>query len=226
MRRLLFAVPLLLVWLAWPAAAANRQVYIDDNGPGAGKYYLAESRIQQGDTVYWLNRDDTTHTVTFASFDLGSIGPGQEKSHTFNDVGRFSYHCSIHSDMTGALQVDPGTPSPTSATTQATTPRTTVKGGTTATTAKPAPSASSASSSTTVPSGPNDFSLLAPTTTGPTTTTTAAQLAIREDSGNGGTSPLTVALVAIGVVAVMAGIGGYLLYRARGTGTTSATGAK
>ncbi|MBA3653704.1 MAG: hypothetical protein H0W70_05860, partial [Actinobacteria bacterium] len=34
----------------YPAAAANRQVYIDDNGP-TGKFYLAESRITQGDTV-------------------------------------------------------------------------------------------------------------------------------------------------------------------------------
>jgi plastocyanin len=67
--------------------------------------------IHAGEIVTWTNQDPTQHTVTAANgeFDSGSLSSGMLYSHTFTQTGVFSYHCSIHSGMTGAVNVITGT---------------------------------------------------------------------------------------------------------------------
>ena len=61
--------------------------------------------ILKGDTVTWTNQDGTDHTVTFADGGSSNLGKGTTYSKTFNDVGTFDYHCSIHTYMTGKVVV-------------------------------------------------------------------------------------------------------------------------
>ncbi len=65
--------------------------------------------IKVGETVTWANIDSTSHTVTSDSgSELGSdtLSPSQSYSHTFNTVGTFDYHCSIHTSMKGKIIVE------------------------------------------------------------------------------------------------------------------------
>ena len=70
--------------------------------------------ITAGETVTWLNSGQEDHTATGNGFDTGPLGPGASASHTFTNAGTFPYVCSLHSDMSGTVQVlansgtDPG----------------------------------------------------------------------------------------------------------------------
>jgi plastocyanin len=66
--------------------------------------------IAPGDTVTWTNSDGTTHTVTGnnGSWGSGNLANGGTYTHQFNETGDFSYHCSIHSSMTGVVHVTSG----------------------------------------------------------------------------------------------------------------------
>ncbi|MEU7169488.1 plastocyanin/azurin family copper-binding protein [Streptomyces morookaense] len=66
--------------------------------------------INVGDSVVWTNEDDVTHTATSDAsppvWDTGEISPGQSSSPIgFETVGVFSYHCSIHPEMTADVRV-------------------------------------------------------------------------------------------------------------------------
>ena len=60
-----------------------------------------------GDTVQWMNDSERTHTVTAndGSFDSGELGGGAMFARTFTDLGPHPYHCTIHPDMTGEIDV-------------------------------------------------------------------------------------------------------------------------
>ncbi len=71
--------------------------------------------IHVGDTVTWVNHDNTQHTVTSALFDSGLIAAqnstiGQRQSasfhYTFNQKGIYVYFCKIHPFMGGVVYVD------------------------------------------------------------------------------------------------------------------------
>lgn len=62
--------------------------------------------INKGLTVVWTNNDNVAHTVTSDSGnELNSpvINPGQTYSHTFNTLGTYNYHCTIHTFMKGSV---------------------------------------------------------------------------------------------------------------------------
>jgi plastocyanin len=63
--------------------------------------------VKVGDTVTWINNDNHDHTVTSdtGAFNSGNIANGSTFSFTFNTVGTYSYHCSIHTSMTGTIVV-------------------------------------------------------------------------------------------------------------------------
>lgn len=69
----------------------------------------ASITVKKGTTVTWTNNDTTTHTVTESDSQTGpnsgNVTPGSSYSFTFNTVGKFPYHCSIHTEMIGTVTV-------------------------------------------------------------------------------------------------------------------------
>jgi hypothetical protein len=63
--------------------------------------------IAPGTQVTWINDDTIPHTVTSDSgaFDSGVLLPGQSYTHRFSSEGDLTYHCSIHPEMRGAIEV-------------------------------------------------------------------------------------------------------------------------
>ncbi|MEK6840504.1 MAG: cupredoxin family copper-binding protein [Nanoarchaeota archaeon] len=65
--------------------------------------------IKKGDTVTWTNMDSTQHTVTSDSgneLDSSFLSVSQSYSHTFAQVGTFSYHCKPHPGMKAKIVVE------------------------------------------------------------------------------------------------------------------------
>lgn len=54
--------------------------------------------VEPNTTVRWVNEDDVYHTVTFddGSVDSGKIQADETWSHTFEEPGRYPYHCKPH----------------------------------------------------------------------------------------------------------------------------------
>ncbi|MDB5164101.1 MAG: plastocyanin [Candidatus Saccharibacteria bacterium] len=66
--------------------------------------------VKKGTKVTWTNKDSTSHTVTPDKPDADfkgsdTLSNGDSYSVTFNTVGTFTYHCNIHSNMTGSVKV-------------------------------------------------------------------------------------------------------------------------
>jgi plastocyanin len=64
--------------------------------------------VKAGETVTWTNQDSATHTILSDSgneISSSSLGQGQTYSHTFNQSGTYSYHCSIHPSMKATIIV-------------------------------------------------------------------------------------------------------------------------
>ena len=66
--------------------------------------------IQAGGKVIWKNQGQAPHTATAddRSFDTGTVQPGKLKSATFKQAGTFDYHCKIHPQMHGTIEVVAG----------------------------------------------------------------------------------------------------------------------
>ena len=63
--------------------------------------------VKAGTTVNWTNKDDTPHTVTSDSGVFSSPGLDTNESFhfTFQKPGKFPYHCKLHPNMTGVVEV-------------------------------------------------------------------------------------------------------------------------
>ena len=62
--------------------------------------------VSPGTQVTWTNNNSVTHTVTSDENKFNSsIAPGNSFNFVFQDTGTFSYHCSIHTNMTGQVIV-------------------------------------------------------------------------------------------------------------------------
>ena len=63
--------------------------------------------IKAGDKVIWTNFDGMQHTVVSDSglFDSGLLAKGITFEYTFNGIGTFNYHCSVHPTMKGTIIV-------------------------------------------------------------------------------------------------------------------------
>jgi plastocyanin len=105
----MFALAVVLVGAACnangsqPAGAANSVSIVDY------AFNPATTMVKAGTTVTWTNTAGQDHTVTAddASFDSGHVAAGTTFSHTFAAAGTFSYHCTIHAQMTGTITVTP-----------------------------------------------------------------------------------------------------------------------
>jgi len=69
----------------------------------------ANITVKKGTTVTWTNKDSATHTVTETDSlngpKSGDLETGKSFVFTFDTVGTYHYHCSIHTSMTGTVTV-------------------------------------------------------------------------------------------------------------------------
>lgn len=95
---------------ATPAAAA---IVCDATGEGTAvsirdfSYDPVTATVATNGFVTWRNNDDTAHTVTFDSGpNCGNLsGGGGSVTAQFTVAGSYPYHCAIHPDMTGTVEV-------------------------------------------------------------------------------------------------------------------------
>jgi YVTN family beta-propeller protein len=68
---------------------------------GPPRFMPATLMIEAGTTVEWINNGTKVHTVTgeHASWDSGSLEPGEKFSHRFDQKGTFAYFCVPHQQM-------------------------------------------------------------------------------------------------------------------------------
>ena len=63
--------------------------------------------VPVGTTVSWLNNDSTTHTSASNNgvWTSPNVAPGGRFNFTFSTAGSFQYHCAIHPNMVGTVNV-------------------------------------------------------------------------------------------------------------------------
>lgn len=90
-----------------PSGEAVRSAKVEIKGFA---YEPAKVTIQAGGKVTWQNLDSTEHTATLddGSFTTGALAEGKLKSQSFKTPGTYAYHCEIHPEMTGTVEVEPG----------------------------------------------------------------------------------------------------------------------
>jgi plastocyanin len=93
-------------------AAATVDVQVDD-------YFFrpAYARIEPGDSVLWKVVGADVHNVISRAtstepFASGDLIKGQQFERSFPNPGRYSYHCTLHPQMRGVVQVGPDTVDP------------------------------------------------------------------------------------------------------------------
>jgi plastocyanin len=67
--------------------------------------------VERGTIVTWINYDGSAHTVTGDAGGPASsnLGTGKKYSYTFNEIGNFNYHCTVHPMMKATVSVTPAT---------------------------------------------------------------------------------------------------------------------
>ncbi len=72
-------------------------------------------RVATGGNVTWRNADPASHTVTFDDTAIASsdISGGASTKVAFARKGTFTYHCTIHTSMTGSVEVVDASTAPT-----------------------------------------------------------------------------------------------------------------
>lgn len=77
-------------------------------------FNVSDLEVSAGTTVTWTNKSSMNHTVTSGSrsdddagelFNSGSIPPGGQFSHTFEDAGSYDYFCEFHAGMSAEVTV-------------------------------------------------------------------------------------------------------------------------
>lgn len=77
-------------------------------------FNVSNLEVSAGTTVTWTNKSSMNHTVTSGSrsdddagelFNSGSIPPGGQFSHTFEDAGSYDYFCEFHAGMSAEVTV-------------------------------------------------------------------------------------------------------------------------
>jgi plastocyanin len=86
----------------------------NESGPGENEVWMQNNdfnpenlEISKGTTVKWINKDDVDHTVTSSDglFDSKIVPAGETFQYTFDSTGTYDYVCTIHSGMSGTINV-------------------------------------------------------------------------------------------------------------------------
>lgn len=108
-------LPVLIIFTACSTGNATTSSTVSSSSTATGNninianfaFSPATLTINAGTKVTWTNNDGMTHTVTSDNgvFNSGNLSPNATFSYTFNSTGTFTYHCAIHTYMTGTVIV-------------------------------------------------------------------------------------------------------------------------
>ncbi len=95
-----------------PRAVAAQEAPTDEVRATDFAFDPTTLQIAAGTTVTWTNEGSRPHTVTAGdgSFDSGRLDPGEQFTHTFDEVGTFDYHCGFHPEMQASVNVTADSP--------------------------------------------------------------------------------------------------------------------
>jgi plastocyanin len=87
------------------AATVEAQIYGDGYG-GFGGFLFAPGSVSVfvNGTVTWENPTGVDHNVTFGN-ETNALATSDTYQRSFPEAGTFTYHCAIHPQMSGAVQV-------------------------------------------------------------------------------------------------------------------------
>ncbi|MDQ2952564.1 MAG: hypothetical protein M3R54_09905 [Chloroflexota bacterium] len=187
--------------VAWPTAA-NAAVSIKDFA-----FSPPTVTIGVGQMVTWTNNDAAFHTGDGTA----QLGQGQSASKTYLAAGTFTYHCAIHTSMTGTVIVQAAaTPVPTTVPTPVPTPVPTVRTPQPTPVPTPQPTQPPTQAPTETPTAMPSAATSAPATTAPATVAVASPAAasgpataVQGPANGGGPGPLIIG----GALAIVAGLG-------------------
>lgn len=66
----------------------------------------SDIKVKKGTMVTWKNEDSSIHKIKSDSFESGDINTGNTYQFKFENVGTFTYICSIHPSMKGTVTVE------------------------------------------------------------------------------------------------------------------------
>ena len=62
--------------------------------------------VAAGQAISWTNADSAPHTVTFDDGSCNTqVAPGATVTVTYSKPGTYKFHCTVHPNMTGSLEV-------------------------------------------------------------------------------------------------------------------------
>jgi plastocyanin len=109
LKRLMYLAILSMAALLIPVPAASAQ---DEMTVSIQDFFFdpGQLTVAPGTTVTWVNKGQAPHTTTAddGTWDSGTLQPGEDFSFTFDQPGTYTYHCSIHPDMTASVKVSGG----------------------------------------------------------------------------------------------------------------------
>jgi plastocyanin len=68
------------------------------------KFIPEKVTIKTGETVRWVWKENVLHNVHGEGFKSDNVSDGTFE-HTFRKAGTFDYECTLHSGMTGSVEV-------------------------------------------------------------------------------------------------------------------------
>lgn len=108
MRKLILALAAVAALaVAGSAGAATKTINIFGSG-----FSPKSTTITEGDTVTWVNKDNTTHQVLAGKGQFVSpiLRKNQKYSFTFNAAGTYTYKDELHPKLTGSIKVNGAPP--------------------------------------------------------------------------------------------------------------------
>jgi plastocyanin len=213
---LMLPPPLVNAQTAAPVSIVN-SAGVPPNCPTGDTYCFRPPTVTvaAGGTVTWTNNSSATHTVTSTSAEQfnGDVAPGATFQHTFHSPGTFTYYCTIHTYMTGTVQVT-GTASSSSSSSSTTAHSTTTTHTTTTTTSTAAHTATTSTTSAAPPpatSAPvaaagNSTTSSQDSTTSSDTGTASAGVAPPATGGGGSALGWVIGVVVVALLAVGGGV--------------------
>ena len=82
----------------------NATISVDDGGIGGNSFDPAHAVVRTGTTVTWTWVGNAEHNVVGDDFQSDVMSSGSF-SHTFDEPGTYSYTCTLHGNMDGAVEV-------------------------------------------------------------------------------------------------------------------------